>query len=119
MASGTIKLKAQFQNADNRLWPGQFVDARVQVDVLHGVVTVPAVAVQRGQNGMYVYLVKPDSTVALRPVEEKLEQGGIAVITKGLESGDQVVINGQSRLTDGMRVAAQNGAEPAKPGSGG
>lgn len=119
IASGTIKLKAQFQNSDNRLWPGQFIDARLQVDVLHDAVTTPAAAVQRGQDGMYVYVVKPDSTVALRPVEEKLEQDGVAVITKGLEGGEQVVTNGQSRLTDGVRVAARSSAEPAKPGSGG
>ena len=119
MASGTIKLKAQFQNTDNRLWPGQFIDARLQTDVLRGVVTIPATAVQRGQDGMYVYLVKPDSTVAMRPVEEKLEQDGVAVISKGLQGGEQVVINGQSRLTDGVRVAARSGTEPAKPGSGG
>ena len=119
MASGTIKLKAQFLNADNRLWPGQFIDARLQANVLHDVVTIPAAAVQRGQDGMYVYLVKPDSTVAMRPVEETLEQDGVAAISKGLEGGEQVVINGQSRLTDGVRVAARSGAEPAKPGSGG
>jgi multidrug efflux system membrane fusion protein len=118
-ASGTIKLKAVFQNADNRLWPGQFIDARVQVDVFHDAVTIPAAAVQRGQDGLYVYVVKADSTVTLRPIEEKLEQDGIAVIAKGLNGGEQVVTNGQSRLTDGVRVAARSAAEPAKPGSGG
>ena len=119
MTSGTIKLKALFQNSDNRLWPGQFIDARVQVELLHNAVTIPAASVQRGLDGLYVYLVKPDSTVALRPVEEKLEQDGLAVITKGLDGGEQIVTNGQSRLTDGVRVAAHGAAEPAKPGSGG
>ena len=115
MASGTIKLKALFQNADNRLWPGQFIAPRVQVSVLPDAVTVPAAGVQRGQDGYYVYVVKPDSTVAMRPVEEALEQDELAVITKGIEPGNQVVINGQSRLTDGARVAARAPAAPAKP----
>jgi multidrug efflux system membrane fusion protein len=115
MTSGTIKLKAEFQNADNRLWPGQFVDARVQVAVLPDAVTVPAASVQRGQDGMYVYVVKPDSTVAMRPVEEVLEQDDLAVIARGVEAGNQVVTNGQSRLTDGARVAARPPAQPAKP----
>lgn len=119
MASGTIKLKAEFQNHDNRLWPGQFVEARLQAAVLRDVVTIPAAAVQRGQDGTYVYLVKPDSTVTMRQVEEKLEQNGVAVISKGLEGGEQVVTNGQSRLTDGVRVVARSGTEPAKPASGG
>lgn len=115
MASGTIKLKALFQNADNRLWPGQFIQARVQVSVLPDAVTVPAAAVQRGQDGMYVYVVKADSTVAMRAVEEALEQDDLAVIANGVEAGEQVVTNGQSRLTDGARVAARAPAPPAKP----
>lgn len=115
MASGTIKLKAVFQNADNRLWPGQFIAARVQAAVLPDAVTVPAAGVQRGQDGLYVYVVKPDSTVAMRPVEEVLEQDDLAVIAKGIEPGEQVVTNGQSRLTDGIRVAARPPAAPAKP----
>jgi len=118
--SGTIKLKALFQNADNRLWPGQFIDARVQVIVLHEAVTVPAAAVQRGQDGLYVYVVKPDSTVAMRPVEEAMEQDGMAVIAKGLNGGEQVVTNGQSRLTDGVRVAPHGApSETPKPASTG
>jgi membrane fusion protein, multidrug efflux system len=118
VTSGTIKLKAIFQNTDNRLWPGQFIDARVQVDVLHDAVVVPAVSVERGQDGMYVYAVKPDATVALRPVEEKLEQDGLAVITKGLSGGEQVVTNGQSRLSDGVRVVARSASGAGKPEPG-
>jgi len=114
-ASGTIKLKARFENADNRLWPGQFIDARVQVGLLTDAVTVPVASVQRGQDGLFVYVVKPDSTVALRPVEETLEQDDLAVIAKGVDAGEQVVTNGQSRLADGVRVAARAPAAPAKP----
>jgi len=117
--SGTIKLKAIFQNADNRLWPGEFIDARLQAGLLHDAITVPAVAVERGVDGMYLYVVKPDSTVALRPIEERLEQDGLAVIAKGLNGGEQVVTNGQSRLKDGIRVAARSAAGPGQPGAGG
>jgi membrane fusion protein, multidrug efflux system len=119
VASGTIKLKAIFSNTDGRLWPGQFIDARVQVDLLHDALTIPAAAVQHGQDGLYIYVVKPDSTVALRPVEETLEQDGTAVIAKGLEAGEQVVTNGQSRLTDGVRVLPHGANEAPKPASAG
>ncbi len=118
-ASGTIKLKAVFRNAGNRLWPGQFIDVRVQVALLHDAVTVPAVAVERGENGLYVYVVKPDSTVALRPVAEKLEQDGLTVIAKGVRAGEVVVTNGQSRLKDGIRVAARSASATEHPGAGG
>jgi multidrug efflux system membrane fusion protein len=116
--TGTIKLKAVFANTENRLWPGQFVNARLQVDVRHDAVTVPVAAVQRGQDNLFVYVVKPDSTVAIQPVEELLEQNGTAVITKGLQGNEQVVTNGQSRLTDGIKVAARSG-QNATAGSGG
>ena len=79
------------------------------LDVLHGVVTIPAAAVQRGQAGMYVYLVKPDSTVALRPVEEKLEQDGIAVITKGQIVGP--MCSDSTATSSGAIVSVVTGVE--------
>lgn len=114
--SGTIKLKAIFSNAENRLWPGQFIEARVRVALLPHVVTVPAIAVQRGRDGLFVFVVKPDSTVALQPVEEDAEQDGVAIIKSGLQDGQQVVTNGQSRLNSGMRVAARSGQEAPNNG---
>jgi multidrug efflux system membrane fusion protein len=115
--TGTIKLKAVFDNAENRLWPGQFVNARLQVALRHNAVTVPVTAVQRGQDNLFVYVVKPDSTVTVQPVEELLEQDGTAVITKGLQGNEQVVTNGQSRLTEGVKVAARSG-QNVNAGSG-
>lgn len=103
--TGTIKLKAEFANADNHLWPGQFVNARVRTDVLRDAVTVPSVSVQRGPNGLYVYLVKPDATVAMQPVQVQQDDGRIAAISKGLDVGALVVTNGMSRLQDGTPVA--------------
>ena len=110
--TGTIKLKAQFANTDDRLWPGQFVNVRLQVDVQKGALTVPSVAVQRSANGLFVYLVKPDNTVAVTPVEIGQDDGQSVIITKNLSDGAQVVVNGQSRLQNGSRVAV-SGAKAA------
>jgi multidrug efflux system membrane fusion protein len=105
-ATGTIRLKAIFPNTDNRLWPGQFVTTRLQIGTLRNVVTVPASAVQRGQDGLFVFIVK-NNQAAVVPIEQTLEQDGTAVIAKGLNGDEQVVINGQSRLTSGTRVSAK------------
>ena len=111
--TGTIRLKAEFPNADNRLWPGQFVNIRMQTEVLADALTVPSGAVQRGPKGLYVYVVKPDQTVAMQPVEVRQDDGTTTVIAKGLDDGVQVVVNGQSRLQAGSRVTA---ATPAAAG---
>jgi len=111
--TGTIRLKAVFDNADDKLWPGQFVNARLQIDTLHDVVTVPTVAVQHGPDGLYAYVVKPDSTVAMQPVEVRQDDGQMAVIAKGLDGGIQVITNGASRLQNGTAVTVS----PAKASS--
>jgi multidrug efflux system membrane fusion protein len=103
--TGTIKLKAQFANADNHLWPGQYITARVEIGVLKNVVTVPEAAVERGADGLFVFVVKPDQTATVRKVAETLERDGIAAITQGLSAGETVVVNGQSRLAEGEHVA--------------
>ena len=113
ISTGTIKLKAVFGNADEALWPGQFVNVRLQLDVKRNAVTVPTAAVLRGPDGLYAYVVKPDSTVARQPVELEQEDGQTAVVAQGLQAGDTVVVSGQSRLTNGSRVAAN----PLKPAS--
>lgn len=104
--TGTIKLKALFDNADNQLWPGQFVNARLQLDVQHGAMTIPSAAVQRSQTDLFVYMIKPDNTVAVQKVEIGQDDGKTVIITKGLNEGDQVVIAGQSRLRNGAQVTA-------------
>jgi multidrug efflux system membrane fusion protein len=103
-ATGTIRLKATFANADERLWPGEFVNAQVVLSVRQGVPTVPAQTVQEGPEGHYAYIIKPDETVERRAVEVAAVQDGIAVISKGLSPGEKVVVDGQYRLTNGARV---------------
>jgi multidrug efflux system membrane fusion protein len=102
--TGTIRLKATFANADERLWPGEFVNVRLILNTRRGVPTVPEQAVQVGPNGYYAYIVKPDSTVERRPVDVASTQDGLAVIGKGLAIGDRFVVDGQFRLTEGARV---------------
>jgi membrane fusion protein, multidrug efflux system len=103
--TGTIKLKAQFPNQDDRLWPGQFVEALLLVRTERQVVAVPSRAVQHGQSFLYVYLVKPDSTVQRQQVEGQ-DRGDVMVITKGLDAGQELVLDGQSRLENGTLITA-------------
>jgi multidrug efflux system membrane fusion protein len=112
--TGTIRLKATFANDENRLWPGQFVDARLLLRTERQVVAVPTRAVQHGQQGLYVYIVKPDSTVQRQPIVAE-DRGPVMVITKGLDAGQEIVLDGQSRLQDGTLVAAT--APAASPAS--
>ena len=112
-STGTIHLKARFDNEEERLWPGAFVNARLILSVRNGVATVPAQTVQEGPNGHYAYVIKPDDTVEQRAVDVASIQDGIAVVTKGLSAGERVVVDGQYRLTNGARVkisAPQTGA---------
>lgn len=104
--TGTIRLKASFPNDTNRLWPGQFVDMRLLLRTEHEVVAVPARAVQHGPDNLYVYVVKPNNTVQRQTVEAE-DRGTVMVITKGLDPGQPIVLDGQSRLQDGMLVAAE------------
>ena len=102
--TGTIHLKARFDNQDERLWPGEFISLRVILKTRPNVATVPAQTVQEGPNGNYAYIIKPDNTVERRAVDVAAIQDGIAVITKGLKPGERVVVDGQYRLTEGARV---------------
>jgi membrane fusion protein, multidrug efflux system len=104
--TGTIHLKAQFANNDERLWPGEFVNVRVLLSVKKNVPTVPSQTVQEGPEGHYVYVIKPDNTVDRRDVEVAMVESGTAVISKGLKPGDRVVVDGQYRLTNGARIRA-------------
>lgn len=103
-ATGTVKLKATFDNARNSLWPGQYVNARVLVRTDHAAVTIPDAAVQLGPNGPFTYVVKQDSTVEVRPLHLGAESGGMTIVTRGLTAGERVVTSNQYRLQAGVHV---------------
>lgn len=111
--TSTIRLKAVFPNEDDALWPGQFVNARVLVDTRQHVVTVPSVAVQRGPQGLYAWIVKPDNTVDTSPVQVGPAQDGVTIITSGVTAGQSIVVNGQSRLQPGSHVQPNSAPAPA------
>jgi multidrug efflux system membrane fusion protein len=102
--SGTINVRSTFDNADQRLWPGQFVNVSVQVRTDPTALVIPPAAVQVGQNGTYVFVIKDDNTAEARNVTVDRTVRGASVVSKGLQPGDKVVIDGQLRLNDGTRV---------------
>lgn len=117
-ATGTVRLKATFANARNALWPGQFVNVRILLQQRHGALTVPTMAVQRGPDGLFAYVVKADSTVDARPIETAEDTDGVTVVTGGLQAGERVVTSNQYRLQPGanVRVAAPpTSAQDAPP----
>ncbi len=103
--TGTVKLRANFSNTDNALFPQQFVNARLLVQTLKGVVVAPQGAVQTGAPGPFVYLVKPGGTVAVQAVKTGTGENGMVQILDGLKPGDQVVTDGLDRLRDGARIS--------------
>jgi multidrug efflux system membrane fusion protein len=105
--TGTIRLKGTFDNADERLWPGEFVSARLVLATREDAIVVPAQTVMHGPQGAYVYVIKPDDTVARRTVQVAATQDNLAVVEKGLERGERVVVDGQYRLTEGVKVNAR------------
>jgi multidrug efflux system membrane fusion protein len=106
--TGTITLKATFPNTDRHLWPGQFVNAHLQLALQRNAVTVPIAAVQHGPDGLYVFVVGPDSAATTRPIQLGYQDKTLAVVTKGLNGGEQVVVAGQSRLENGTKVTSQS-----------
>jgi multidrug efflux system membrane fusion protein len=112
-ASGTIQLKAEFDNADLRLVPAQLVDAVIVLQTIDAALTVPSEAINDGQNGRYVYVVNADKTVAPRDVKVSYEDGGRSVVSEGLAAGDVVVTDGQLRLAPGMKVMIKASAGAA------
>jgi len=113
-ATGTIKLKAEFPNRQLQLWPGQFVNVRLLINTLKQVVVAPTAAVQRGPNGTFAYVVKPDSTVAIRPLTVSQQDETQTVVARGLQSDERVVTTGFARLKAGTQVTVTN-AESAPP----
>ena len=109
--TGTVKLKAQFDNADFALFPNQFVNVRMKLDTLRDVVVIPAAAVQRGTQGLFVYVVRGDNSVGQRPVKLGPAEGLRVAIADGLAPGDMVVIDGMDRLRPGAQVEV-SGARP-------
>lgn len=116
--TGTIRLKATFANAGRQLWPGAFVQVSVELTTDVNALVVPAVAVQTSQDGQFVYVVKPDRTVEMRPVRVDRQQGDQAVLSSGVSAGETVVTDGQLRLTPGARVS-ERGATPVERGEAG
>jgi multidrug efflux system membrane fusion protein len=114
--TGTIKVKGTFANSDRRLWPGQFVNVSVTLTTDPDAIVVPTTAVQSGQQGTYVYVVKSDQTVDLRPVTVVRTHGDDSILQTGLKAGETVVTDGQLRLIPGSRVSIKTAdAQKATP----
>jgi multidrug efflux system membrane fusion protein len=127
--TGTVQLKGEFPNSKVQLWPGQFVNIRVLINTLHQGVVVPTAAVQRGPDGTFVYVVKDDNTVSVRPVTVQQQDDVQAVIASGLTAPERVVTTGFGRLADGTKVEVASAEDagqiptdpsqrPARPGGG-
>jgi len=121
--TGTVKVRAQFDNDNNTLFPNQFVNVRLLVKTLKNAVTVPTSAIQRGAPGSYVYVINSDNTVSVHQVSTGPVDGNVTAINSGLSAGDRVVVDGTDRLRDGIKVIVagedgQTGA-PARTQSSG
>jgi multidrug efflux system membrane fusion protein len=114
--TGTLRLRANFENKDGKLFPSQFVNARLLVEEKSGVVVMPNAAIQRNSQATYVWLVKPDSTVTIRQITTGVTEGDQTEIKSGLAAGDEVVMVGVDRLLEGSRVNAQVPGEASKDG---
>jgi multidrug efflux system membrane fusion protein len=117
-ATGTLRLKATFENTDERLWPGQFVNARLVISTKSAAITVPQRAVMQGATGYYAYIVKSDNTVERRVVEVAGMQDDMAVVEKGLAAGEKIVVDGQYRLNDGAHIKIDTTPPPAPAPAG-
>ena len=121
--TGTIQLKATFPNADLKLWPGKFVNARLILTVRKGAIVIPSGVVQRGPQGTYAYVIKSDKTVEMRPIKVAQTEANLALVDSGLKAGEQVVVDGQYKLQPGSHVELttpqqQQPAATAKPRTG-
>jgi membrane fusion protein, multidrug efflux system len=114
--TGTVRLKAVFPNTDGRLFPSQFVNAHLRLDVKRGATVVPAAAIQQSAQGAFVYVVKPDHSATVRPVKIGVTEGDSAAIDSGVSPSELVVVDGAERLREGSQVALQDagGGTPAR-----
>jgi multidrug efflux system membrane fusion protein len=103
-STGTVRMRAVMENKDRLFWPGQFVNVRILLDTLKGVVLVPSEAVQLGNAGPYIFVIKPDKTVELRTVKTGQRQGEQTAILDGVKAGESVVVTGQIALAPGSQV---------------
>ena len=117
-ASGTVQLKASFANQKHQLWPGQYVNVRLQLAERHDALTVPAAVIQRGPAGTYAYVVGPDGKAQVRAIEVQRVQDGRALIARGLQAGETVVVDGQYKLSPGASVVAAAPGAAAASGAG-
>lgn len=114
-ATGSIGLKARIPNATHKLWPGQSVNARLSLSSLNNVVTIPSSGVQRGQKGLFVYVVGTADKVHAQQVSVAQTEGNLSVISKGLKAGDRVVVDGLYRMVEGAQVKeASSASQPAE-----
>ncbi len=116
VSTGTVRLRAQFDNAGGKLFPNQFVNVKMVVDVLHNVVTVPSAAVQRSTQGTIVYVVNEDSTVSVRPVKLGASEGDTTAIDSGIKPGERVITDGVDRIREGAKVDVIVPGAPARAG---
>ena len=112
-STGTVKLKAEFPNAELQLWPGQFVNVRLLINTLQQVVVIPTGAVQRGPTGTFVYVVKDDNSAAIRPIVVQKQDETQTVVKSGVTPPERVVTTGFARLTDGSKVQIGSDTPPA------
>ncbi len=117
--TGTVKLKASFANRGGELFPNQFVNVRLLLDVKKDAVIVPSAAIQKSPQGSFAFVLKPDKTVAMRTVKTGIAQGGETSIVEGLAAGEQVVVDGAERLRDGSKVEVKEMDQPGKGGTKG
>ena len=110
--TGTGRLKAEFNNKDNMLWPNQFVNIRLLLEVRKNSIVIPSAAIQRGPQGTFVFIVKPDKTADIRPVTVAVSENNLAAIASGLSPNDVVVTDGQDKLQAGSKVEPRAGAPP-------
>jgi multidrug efflux system membrane fusion protein len=115
--TGTIRLKARFANPTRSLWPGEFVNARLQVGTVHDGLIVDSRVVQRGPKGIFAYVIKPDDSVEMRLIEPGQDYHGQTLVTKGLNANERVVVDGQMRLQAGSKVDTRSQDAPVQTGS--
>ncbi len=116
VTTGTVRLRALFENKDDTLFPQQFVNARLTVDTMANAIVAPNAAIQQGAQGAFVYVVNDDNTVSVRQIKTGPVDGERTAILSGLKAGERVVIDGVDRLRDGAKVAVRNGPAPGATG---